>query len=142
MTHTEFLTAFKTCTFTRTEWTHAAHIRMAWLYLQELPVAEALDRVRKGIQKLNAKIGSPDGYHETITVAFVRVIAARIEAGEPYEAFQSRHADLYDRALPALLRHYSKELLMSPAARATDVAPDREPLPGVAEAGRGSPTTS
>ena len=91
MTDDEFLRAFQECTFTRSEWTHEAHVRMAWLYLTRLPFVEALDRVRCGIRKLNAKIGTPDGYHETITVAFVRVIANRVRLGEDYPAFHDRN---------------------------------------------------
>jgi hypothetical protein len=86
-------------------------------------------RVQTGIRKLNGKIGSPDGYHETITVAFVRVIADRSEGGERYETFRARNPDLFDRTLPALLRHYTKERLYSSEARAAFVEPDREPLP-------------
>ncbi len=129
MTDDEFLAAFEAAAFTRPEWTHEAHVRMAWLYLTRFPAAEALERVRTGIQKLNTKIGSPDGYHETITVAFVRVIAARLEPGEDFPAFRERNPELFDRTLSALLRHYSKERLHSPEARKEFIDPDREPLP-------------
>lgn len=129
MSDDEFLAAFEAAAFTRPEWTHEAHVRMAWLYLTRLPFADALEKVRRGIQKLNGKIGSPDGYHETITVAFVRIIADRAAGGERYEAFRDRNPDLLDRTLPALLRHYTKDRLDSSEARATFVEPDREPLP-------------
>lgn len=129
MTDDEFLAAFEAVALTRPEWTHEAHVRMAWLYLARHPVPDALDRVRRGIQKLNGKIGSPDGYHETITVAFVRVIADRLAESETYPAFRDRNPDLLDRTLPALLRHYTKDRLYSAEARAAFVAPDREPLP-------------
>ena len=130
MTDDEFLAAFEACRLERKAWTHEAHVRMAWLYLTRLPFDEALQRVRSGIQKLNAKIGSPDGYHETITVAFVRVIASRLRVGEVYETFRDRHPDLLDRTLSALLRHYTKERLHSPEARKAFITPDREELPG------------
>lgn len=133
MSDDEFLAAFETVTFTRPEWTHEAHVRMAWLYLTRWPLGDALKRVRAGIQKLNAKIGSPDGYHETITVAFVRVMAVRLVPGEMYPAFRERNPDLFDRTLAALLRHYTKELLHSAPARRAFVEPDVEALPGVPE---------
>jgi hypothetical protein len=131
MTDDEFLAAFEACAFTRPEWTHEAHVRMAWLYLTRLPVDEALDRVRAGIQKLNGTIGSPDGYHETITVAFVRVIASRLRIGDTFAAFRDRNPDLFDRTLTALLRHYTKDRLWSPEARRAFIEPDVEPLPEI-----------
>lgn len=129
MSDDELLRAFETCAFTRPEWTHEAHVRMAWCYLTRHPYREALECVRCGIQKLNGKIGSPDGYHETITVAFVRVIADRVVAGEDYRAFRDRNPDLLDRTLPALLRHYSKERLWSQEARKGFIEPDLVDLP-------------
>jgi hypothetical protein len=134
MTDDEFLAAFEAAAFARPEWTHEAHVRMAWLYLTRLPFVEALDRIRTGIQRLNAKIGSPDGYHETITVAFTRVIAACVEGGENYAAFRERNPELFDRTLTALLHHYTKERLYSAEARKAFTEPDVKPLPRPATA--------
>lgn len=130
MTDDDFLTAFEAVTFTRPEWTHEAHVRMARLYLLRFPFADAVQKVRLGIQKLNGVIGSPDGYHDTITVAFVRVIADRLREPTEYEAFRDRNPDLFDRTLPTLLRYYSKEHLYTPEARRGFVEPDLAPLPG------------
>jgi hypothetical protein len=129
MTDDEFLAAFESAAISRPDWTHEAHVRMAWLYLSRLPFAEALHQVRTGIQKLNARIGSPDGYHETITVAFVRVIASRLERGECYAAFRERNPEVFDRKLGALLHHYTKERLYSAEARRAFIDPDVKPLP-------------
>lgn len=144
MTDDEFLAAFEGCAFDRTEWTHAAHVRMAWLYLtRAAPGADVLGAVRAGLQRLNAALrarhpAAPgrapdprglDGYHETVTAAFVRVIAARVRPGEGFAAFADRNPDLFDRAFPALLAHYSPERLYAPAARGAFLEPDRAPLP-------------
>lgn len=148
MSDDAFLLAFETCAFTRPEWTHEAHIRMAWLYLSRFPFVKALDRIRCGIRKLNAKIGQPaathraptrpryhesngdpNGYHETITIAFARIIAGRLKPGEDYSGFRERNPDLLDRNLPALRRYYSAALLQSPEARRAFVEPNLEPLP-------------
>ncbi|MBN9122860.1 MAG: hypothetical protein J0I06_27600 [Planctomycetes bacterium] len=148
MTDDEFLCAFERCTLARKDWTHEAHVRMAWLYAMRIPSAgEVLDRVRGGIKKLNAvfvrrqqvlcralpsKPKDPrglDGYHETITVAFVTLIASRVEPGEDFAAFRGRNPDLFDSKLSVLLKHYSPERLFSPAAKVELLAPDLEPLP-------------
>lgn len=130
MTDDEFLAAFEAAAIPRPEWTHEAHVRMAFLYLSRFRAELALERVRGGIKKLNARIGgSPDGYHETITVAFVRVIASRLVRGDDFPTFRDRNPDLLDRTLTALLRHYSKDRLHSPEARREFVEPDVSPLP-------------
>ena len=145
MTDDEFLLAFEACTLTRADWTHAAHIRMAWLYLtRTTTTTEGLGRVRQGILKLNAEIVRQlhsqgltiphdprglDGYHETVTTAFVTVIASRVQTGEDFDTFRERNPDLFDRTFPALLKHYSPERLYSAAAKATFLEPDLSPLP-------------
>jgi hypothetical protein len=142
MTDDEFLAAFEAAAIARTDWTHEAHVRMAWAYLTRLPFTTALEKVRSGIRKLNTAFASsgdprckpaetehPPGYHDTITVAFVRVIAARLLLDEDYPAFRDRNPDLFDRTLAVLLRHYTKKRLHSKKARRAFVEPDREPLP-------------
>ena len=65
MSDDEFCLRFE-C-LTRPEWTHEAHVRMAWLYITRFPFAQALDRIRCGIRKLNAKIGQPAATHRAPT---------------------------------------------------------------------------
>jgi hypothetical protein len=144
MTDDEFLAAFEAAAITRKDWTHEAHVRMAWLYLTRLPFAEALEKVRSGIRHLNTAISRREnlrciapkkrktgGYHDTITVAYVHVIAGRLTPDEDFPTFRDRHPDLFDRTLPALLCHYTKERLYSAEARKAFVEPDREALPDV-----------
>jgi hypothetical protein len=133
MTDEEFLAAFEAQRITKAEWTRAAHIRMAWLYLRHLPFEEALKRMRKGIQRHNAGVGTPPtAYHETITVAFARLIHHRLRSAPPgqnFPAFHHQNPDLFTNYKTVLGRHYSPEHLGSDDARQWFVPPDREPLP-------------
>jgi hypothetical protein len=133
MTDDAFLDAFERCELSREAWTHAAHVRMAWLYLRRKPLAQVVPTVRERIGRLNRALGTPpDAYHETITVAYLRVIDARM-AREPgvdtFAEFSARNPDLLDRPLAALLVHYRKETLLGLEARAGFVEPDLAPLP-------------
>jgi len=133
-TDEEFLRAFLECTLPEPEWTHRAHLRMAWLLLDTGSYAEVLPRVRAGIQRYNASLEKDIAYHETITQVFLRLIAHRIETGgrgESFGAFCESNPDLVERGLGALLRYYRVETLLSDAARAEFVEPDRERLPPV-----------
>ena len=71
------------------------------------------------------------GYHETVTHAYVRLIAGLFAdcSGQP---LPERISTLVNGPLgerDALLRFYSRETLMSPQARAEWVEPDVRPLP-------------
>ncbi|MGB0717288.1 MAG: hypothetical protein ACPGXK_15530, partial [Phycisphaerae bacterium] len=93
-------------------------------------------RMREGIKAYNAMHGVPStptrGYHETITVAFMSLVGEALQRDEwvsDSALFLRCHAHLLDQGI--LDRHYSNELLFSAEARASFVAPDREPLPVV-----------
>ncbi|WP_435010940.1 hypothetical protein P12x_002230 [Tundrisphaera lichenicola] len=140
MTDEEFLAAFEDCRIPREDWTHEAHVRMAWLYLGRRPLDEVIPIVRAGIRRYNdAVIRKPDAYHETITLAMLALIDSERESGgrwETYAEFRERAPELLDRALPALLRHYRRETLFSDRARLTFVEPDLIPL-SARKVGRG-----
>jgi hypothetical protein len=131
MNDDEFLAAFEGCTLPRAEWTHAAHIRMAWFYLTRLPFETALDHVRAGIRRYNASVGS-DGYHETLTVAFTLLIRSRLATAGPRDgflAFRAGNPDLFHGRSELLQRYYEPATLASAEARQRFVEPDREALP-------------
>jgi hypothetical protein len=131
MNDDEFLAAFEGCSLPRAEWTHTAHVRMAWLYLTRLPIETALDRVRAGIRRYNASVGSA-GYHETLTVAFTLLIRSRLTTAglrDGFPAFRAGNPDLFDGRAELLKRHYDPATLASVEARQRFVEPDREPLP-------------
>ena len=139
MTDTEFLAAFETPSLPFAQWTHRAHVKVAFLYLRDRPLAEALDRVRAGIRAFNAANAVPEsatsGYNETTTVAFVRLVAATMAAYG--EAFPTPTADAFCDAHPQLMTRnalrlfYSPQRRMDPRAKTEFVEPDLSPLPRI-----------
>jgi hypothetical protein len=95
----------------------------------------ALSELRRSITALNESHGNAntdtDGYHETITAAYVTVIAAFL-AERPLIDIASCVRALLASPLAhrdCLLAFYSRERLMSVAARRAFVEPDLLPLP-------------
>ena len=132
MTDDEFLDAFETCRIPKALWTHEAHVRMAWLYLRRRPLEEVIPFVRGAIQRYNRSLGNTEGYHETVTLAYLILIDARIdrESSEAaFSAFSEAFPSLLDHKLSVVLEHYSREVLFSNEAIRTFVEPDRLPLP-------------
>ncbi|PZM77149.1 MAG: hypothetical protein DKT66_28330 [Candidatus Melainabacteria bacterium] len=120
-----FLNSFEQCSLGSKCWNHAAHIRMAWLVLQqESSFESALERIRQGIKRFNA-VNNSIGYHETITVAFARLIDARRIPNQSWQTFFEKNSDLFEKN--CLEKFYSPELLSS--ARDIFLEPDRSPLP-------------
>jgi hypothetical protein len=119
-----------------TEWTHLTHLRVGAWHVHHLTRAAALGRLRSGIRRLNLAHGTANsatrGYHETITVAYVRLIAHFLEACPVLQPFEDRVEALVASPLARpelLLSFYSREVLMSKRARQRWVEPDLAPLP-------------
>ncbi len=134
MTDDEFLSAFERAAITREQWTHAAHVRMAWLYCRrEATLEAALARMRAGIPRLNAALGTATHlYHETVTCAFGTLVYGRGTApGAPagWAELEAVHPYFFDRCAPILHRYYRPETLATDAARAGFVSPDLRDFP-------------
>ncbi len=134
MIDAHFLEAFENCTLPFEQWNHRAHVKAAYLYASRHDLEPALVRMRSSIKAYNAAHNVPDaldrGYHETITQGFMRLVHATICRHGPYqssEEFCERHPELLNKHV--LLGFYSRERIMSPAAKATFVAPDLAELP-------------
>jgi len=127
----EFLAAFEACTLANTEFHHADHVRLAWLYLRELPLMEALERFTGGLRRFAAHHGAAGLYHETITWAYFLLIherMARSEA-EDFDFFRRLHPDLFAWKPSLLDTYYRRETLGSDLARRVFVLPDRGIIP-------------
>jgi hypothetical protein len=126
MIDAEFARAFERGEVPPSEFSHLAHVRLAWVYLHEAPTfAAALTHIRDGIQRFAASAGAARKYHETITVLWMRLLIgarARVPVGCTFQDLLDHCPELGDKDLP--LRYYSRERLFSDAARAGWVAPD------------------
>jgi hypothetical protein len=125
-----FLSRFERCTLPESEWTHLAHVRVAWLYLTHQSPDEALRRICDGILSYNTEVlHRAEKYSETITVAFTHIVLSRMRATESWDTFATRIDQLLDPKTPMLLSYYSTERLFSDEARVLFVEPDVAELP-------------
>ena len=104
---------------------HADHVHMAFEVLRRhRNFAEAAAAYSVALRRIAARAASPGAYHETITLAFLSLIAERMVDAprDSFDEFVRDNPDLLDKDL--LARWYAPERLMSPVARATFVLPD------------------
>ncbi|MBS0260761.1 MAG: hypothetical protein JSS02_02295 [Planctomycetes bacterium] len=139
MSDEALLTAFEECTLPMAAWTHRAHVRVAFLFASRFPAPESLDRIRTAIKTYNASRQIPEspdrGYHETITVVFMRLVHDAIRHTGPFvtsDVFCERHPELLEKSV--LSRFYTKDRLRSPEAKRQFIEPDLAPLPELADA--------
>src|SRR5262245_12783295 len=126
----ELVQKFEECRWPYERWTHRAHLAVAAAYLTEHPFEVALSRIRDNIQAYNRTCGDADGYHETITVFFLRLVSNFLKTDRDNRSLAAAVDQLFlhcDMTTP--LEYYSHERLWSPDARRQWIEPDLKPLP-------------
>ncbi len=137
MDDARLLQAFESTELPFQEWTHEAHLRVAYLYLSKHGFEEGLPRLRSGIKRYNAAHEVPEGptsgYNETTTVAFARIVdtirRAYAEAIPTSDStsFVEAHPQLQNKHI--LRFFYSPAQRLKPEAKHSFVEPDLAPLP-------------
>ena len=124
MTDDELVAAFEATELPGDQFSHEAHVRVAWWYLRTAPLPEALLRFSTALQRFAAANGAHGKYHETMTVAWMLIIADRMAAAPSlvWTEFAAANPDLLGRP-SVLLRYYREETLASDRARRGFVMP-------------------
>ena len=125
MTDDELVQAFESAELPADAFTHAAHVRVAWCYLKMAPFHLALARFATALQAFATAKSAAAKYHETLTVAWMALIAERL-ASTPdldWDGFAETHIDLF--AQPSIVsRCYKAETLKSERAKCVFLLPD------------------
>jgi len=127
MTNHELIHCFETDTLPEASFHHADHVRLAFAYLSEYPVLQALDRFTASLKRFAAVRGKAQLYHETITHAYFFLIRERMArtTAEDWDEFARRNPDLFVWKDGILTRYYEDATLRSDLARSIFLFPDR-----------------
>jgi hypothetical protein len=123
----EFLRAFEDATLPADRFHHRDHVWVAWRYLSDRPLLEALTRFTESLKRFAAAHGATGLYHETITWAYFFLIHERMATGsegEGWEGFAARNPDLFTWKPSVLDSYYRPDTLTSDRARRFFLMPD------------------
>ena len=120
----EFLARLEAGTLPPTEFGHRGHLRAGFLYLRRHDFPGACVAMKRSIQAFAAALGKGTLYHETVTIAYLALIAERL-AEEPrelgFDAFLARYPELL--SIEYLRRYYPAGELDAAETRVTFVLP-------------------
>jgi hypothetical protein len=129
-----FLAAFEGCTLPKSEWTHAAHLLTGACYVHSHGRDAALARMRERVRRYNESVGGKNtetsGYHESITVMWIRLIdGLRREAPEMERAeFAALAVERFAGQRDIFREYYDFDLVGSTEARMRWVEPTLKAL--------------
>ena len=122
---------FEACKIPPAEFTHRAHVRLAYVYLTQQDTEGAYESMRNALVSFIRHNGvDPAKYHDTITRAWimaVRHFMALTPSSDSSDHFIDQNQRLLDKEI--MMTHYSAEVLFSDEARARFVEPNRHPIP-------------
>jgi hypothetical protein len=127
MTDEDLLEGFARATLAAGQFSHAQHVRTAWLFLRRDGLLKALDTFPAALRKFAIAQGAPHLYHATITWAYLLLIHERQQIcyAEQWPDFAAAHSDLLMWKPSILDDYYTPATLWSDLARHTFVMPDR-----------------
>jgi hypothetical protein len=131
MSDREFRAAFEAGACAPADFSHRAHVRLAYVYLAESDLDLALERMRAALVGFLCVHGLPASkYHATLTRAWLLGVSHfmhRTPESSSADDFIARNPMLLDIGI--MLTHYSADLLFSDQARAAFVEPNLDPIP-------------
>jgi hypothetical protein len=125
----EFLSTFEAGTLPKERWTHGAHLLTGACYVRALGEAAAIDRMRLCVSRYNVAVGGKNtdtsGYHETITIAWVKLLAGLLRDVAPIEraAFATLAVERFESDRNILRLYYDFDLVASVEARRSWIEP-------------------
>ena len=127
----EFRAAFEAGAYAPADFSHRAHVRLAYVYLAESDVDLALERMRAALVRFLSHHDIPASkYHATLTRAWILAVhhfMHRSPEAFCADDFIARNPLLLDGRI--MLTHYSADLLFSDQARAGFIEPNLDPIP-------------
>ncbi|MEO6393559.1 MAG: hypothetical protein ABIP75_17040 [Pyrinomonadaceae bacterium] len=121
--------AFETGSMPPGDFSHRRHLTVALSYLTSMEYEAAVDIMRAGLKRFLAHHGI-DGYHETITVFWLRRLFGFVAKRGPNES----RLELIGRCLEqnaegkVIFKYYRRERLISETAKLEWVEPDLRPM--------------
>ena len=123
---------FENCEYSPQEFTHTHHLTVAAWYLQTAPPDQALARMRRSLQRFTTH-HHVRGYHETITRFWIEIVSTAIAPESGVSAVESINRLLVRHSRKdEIFDYYSRERVLSDAAREVWFQPDLQPLPRLA----------
>ncbi|MFY9912733.1 MAG: hypothetical protein WCF22_11735 [Candidatus Sulfotelmatobacter sp.] len=123
----EIIRRFENGTIPAEVFHHVDHVRLAFAYLCEYALFEALQKFCAALKRFAACQGKPQLYNETITCAYFFLIHERMARGDSanWDNFACSNPDLLIWKDGILNRYYEEATLKSDLARRVFLLPDK-----------------
>ena len=126
----EFEQQFADATLERGLFSHEAHLRLAWIHLDQYGIDRAIENIRMQLQHFVNAQGAKDKYNETVTIAAIRAVHhfMRKSATTNFKDFIAENPRLKFQFRDLLGAHYRTDIFISETAKAKYLEPELLPF--------------
>ena len=124
-----FLAAFEAGTLPKERFSHAGHLLAGACYVHRMEESAAIDHMRICVRRFNEAVGGRNtetsGYHETITVFWIKALAALHEGHSSLSraGFAALAVERFGGRRDCFREFYAFDVLASTEARRSWIAP-------------------
>ncbi len=126
LTDKAFENSFIDCTLDPKIFSHEAHLRLAWIHLNNYGIVQAEENIQKQLQNFVALAGAKDKYNTTLTIVAIKVVDHFMQQSNSnnFKDFILEFPKLKTHFKQLIETHYSFDIFNSKKAKKEFLDPD------------------
>ncbi|WP_350287274.1 hypothetical protein [uncultured Croceitalea sp.] len=130
LSDTEFEHHFSNCSLAPTDFSHEAHLRLAWIHIHNYGIAQAEKNIQNQLQRFVEFVGAKDKYNTTLTLAAVKAVYHFMLKSDAntFKDFIAEFPRLKYNFKELMACHYGFDIYHSDQAKTQFLKPDLVPF--------------
>jgi hypothetical protein len=130
LTDNEFEKEFSDCSLNEKLFSHEAHLRLAWVYLDRYGLDATIKNICEQLQKYVKAVGAADKYNKTLTIAAIKAVHHFRQRSDSnrFIDFITEFPRLKFNFKDLIGAHYKFDIYNSPDAKKEYLKPDLLPF--------------
>jgi len=130
LTDIEFEEKFINCSINPSDFTHEAHLRLAWLNIDKYGIEKAEKNIQSGLKNFVEFVGAKDKYNMTLTLAAIKAVYHFMlkSKSDNFKSFIAEFPRLKNNFKELMAFHYGFDIYTSDRAKKEFLMPDLEPF--------------
>lgn len=130
LSDSDFKNQFINCELSPDDFSHEAHLRLAWLYINQYGIDKAEKEIQNQLLNFVDFVGAKDKYNMTVTIVAMKVVYHFMLKSQSnnFKDFIIEFPQLNNNFKELIASHYSFDIFNSDKARTEFLAPDLLPF--------------
>ncbi len=129
-TDADFVQQFISCELDPTVFSHEAHLRLAWINIDQHGIEKAIESIQTQLKKFVEFVGATDKYNKTLTIASMKAVYHFMlkSKADNFKDFIIEFPQLKNNFKGLISTHYSFDVFNLEEAKAEYLEPDLMPF--------------